>query len=144
MTEEISTAAWLDRVAQALAAEGFRDTPLQLVQGGQVWGQVKDLAEGWQWHVRGFEDGHLESEIEIQRWYVEHLSYPPRPAIAELTDLLDRHGISYVVLGTETQAISVPPPPQSLHDWVSLAIILGAIGGIYLLTKLLEEERPAE
>ena len=144
MTEQISAAAWLDTVARALSAEGFCDTAWQLVPEGQVWGQVKDLDDGWQWHVRGFEDGRLESEIEVQRWYVEHLSHPSRPAIDELTALLDRHGISYAVVGTETQTVSIPPPPQALRDWVSLAIILGGIGSIYLMNKLLEEENPGE
>ncbi len=140
--EQTSTAAWLDAVAQALLAEGFHNTAWQLEPEGQVWGRVKDLDDGWQWHVRAFEDGRLEAEIEVGRWYLEHLSHPSQPAIKELADLLDKHGIPYVVVGTETQAISQPQAPQVLSDWVSLVIILGALGAIHLLTKLLEAESP--
>jgi hypothetical protein len=71
---------WLKTVEEALKTEGFVPTVFQEIKAGQVFELVKNLPDGWQMHVRGFENGRLEAEIEISRWYLEHLCpcYPQK------------------------------------------------------------------
>jgi len=70
---------YLDRAKEALIKEGFRDTLLQFWKPGQVFGLVKPLDDTYEIHVRGYQDGTLDAEIEVSREYLEHLIYGSYP-----------------------------------------------------------------
>lgn len=116
---------WLKMVKKALTSEGFNDTLFQTQKPDQTFGFVKDIEDVWQMHVRGFKDGHLESEIELRRWFIEHLGPTRRPATIELIEILDNYGIPYRLVGEHPETIYWKiEPPESLTDWRPLAVIL--------------------
>ena len=124
---------WLERVKQALYVEGFRDTFLQVWKEGQVFGLVKKIDDIWEMHVRGFEDGHLEAEIEVSRDYLEHLNDKyRRPAINRLSKILDRHNIPYNVVGNP-EVMSELEPPRTLTPWKPIVVSLLTIASIVFL-----------
>lgn len=118
---------YLESVRQVLLVEGFEDTMLQIVKPGQVFGLVKRLSPEWEMHVRGFENGVLESEIEVSRDYFEHLDDRfCKDATSELVDLLERYGIPYRLDGTLPQIAVKLEAPKTLTPWKPVAL-LGAI-----------------
>ncbi len=87
MYEDRKLSNWLETVRQVLLAEGFKNTMLQVVKPGQVFGLVKRMDPVWEMHIRGFEGEVLESEIEVSRDYFEHLDDRfRREATNELVD----------------------------------------------------------
>lgn len=122
-----------------LRKEGFRDTILQVQKPGQVFGLVKRLGhpwEMWEMHVRGFEDGHLEAEIEISRDYLEHLndSYR-RSAAAELSRLLSKHGIPHAIERSSNVKLDLEAP-KTLTPWKPMVLALGGIMfALYVLSR---------
>lgn len=129
---------WLEDVKQALLIEGYKPTVLQIVKPGQVFGFVKDVGDAWQYHVRGFEDGHLESEFEISRYFLEHPD-TSRPATDELRKILDKHGIQYGWEGQLKAPIQIKTePPGTLTDWrplVAIGVALAAAAAIAYLCR---------
>ncbi len=122
-TDRGETRRWLEGVKQALLDAGYKDTLLQIRKLGQVFGLVRDVSKCWQYHVRGFEDGHLESEFEISRHYLEHPD-TSRPATAELRKILDERGIPYSWEGQLEAPIQIETePPGTLTDWKPLLVI---------------------
>jgi hypothetical protein len=117
---------WLMVVKDILIQEGFATTPLQKNEPGQVFGLVKKLDDKWQWHVRGFNDGRLESHIEVSNNFLEHLnSEHRREASYELKQLLD---VSCEITGDFHVMDVVFRPPERLTPWkLPAAIIAGTI-----------------
>lgn len=120
---------WLMEVKDILIQEGFAATPLQINEPGQVFGLVKKLDYEWQWHVRGFNDGRLESHIEVSNDFLEHLNPEHRrDASHELTQLLDVYGVSCEITGDFPVMDLVFRPPEQLTPWkIPAAIIAGTI-----------------
>ncbi len=128
-------------VRQVLLAEGFKDTRLQIVKTGQMFGLVKRLSDVWEMHVRGFEDGALESEIEVSREYFEHLDDQYRKdATSELLSILKQHGIPYKVTGALPEMAVRLQTPKSVTPWKPVAV-LGALLGIVALLGYLSRKR---
>jgi len=50
-----------------------------------------------EWHIRGFADGALDSEVEISRDWLQHLAAKPGPYYSPLLAILKNHGIPYSV-----------------------------------------------
>jgi len=126
-------------IEQILREEGFQDTLLQVQKPGQVFGLVKRLDppwEIWEMHVRGFEDGHLEAEIEISRDYLEHLDDRyRRSAGTELSQLLSKHGVPHVVERGGNVKLDLEVP-ETLTPWKMIAVALGVIAlALYVLSK---------
>ncbi len=123
----MGTSEWLQNVKAVLLQEGFSGTMLQTVKPGQVFGLVrKDDNNVWQIHVRGFDDGSLEAEIEISNDYFEHLDDTFRgEATSELREILDAYHIPYELKGSLPQA-SVIYPPKQLTPWKPI-VTIGAI-----------------
>lgn len=84
--------AYLLRVRKALEAEGFRHTPFQWRHKGHAFGLVRDLGDK-QIHVRVYEDGVVDAELEIHKRFVEHLLSPRPSAHDEVRRILRKHGI---------------------------------------------------
>lgn len=80
--------AYLDRVRRALASEGFRHTPFQWRHKGHAFGLVKDLRDR-QIHVRVYENGIVDAEVEISRHYLQHL-YSPRASAHRIVQRIFR------------------------------------------------------
>jgi len=131
----------LESVRQVLLAEGFKDTMLQIVKPGQVFGLVKRLSDVWEMHVRGFEDGALESEIEVFREYFEHLDDRYRKdATSELLSILEQRRLPYKVTGTLPDMEVRLQVPESVTPWKPVAV-LGALLGIVTLLGYLSRKR---
>ena len=82
------TAEWLKNVQAVLFQEGFSVTMLQKIKPGQVFGLIKKLDDVWEMHIRGFDNGNLEAEIEVSRDYLEHFDDKYRAdATSEMTQI---------------------------------------------------------
>lgn len=89
----LERAAYLARVRAALLAEGFRSTPFQWRHRGHAFGLVKPFGHDRQIHVRVYDDGIVDSEVEIHKRYVQHI-YSPRPsAHRHVQRIFAKHGI---------------------------------------------------
>ena len=76
-------------------------------------------------HVRGFNDGRLEAEIEVSRDYFEHLDDDyRRDATLELIQILDAHQIPYEFKGSLPQMEVILLPPKQLTPWKPIAAIV--------------------
>jgi len=128
--------AWLDSVKEALIADGFVDTILQIQKPNQVFGLVKKLVYPWEMHARGFSTDQVEAEIEISREYLEHLDDQyRRSALEELLVILERYGISYQVEGEFPQQYVTLRPPPHLTPWAPFVIIGIAAFLLIILSK---------
>jgi hypothetical protein len=131
----------LEVVREVLLAEGFKDTMLQIVKPGQMFGLVKRLNDVWEMHVRGFEDGTLESEIEVSREYFEHLDDRYRKdATNELLSILKQYGIPHQVTGASPDVEVMLQAPESVTPWKPVAV-LGALLGVVALLGYLRRKR---
>ena len=121
----MNTNEWLQRVQETLIQEGFSGTTLQTIKSGQVFGLIKKLDNVWEMHVRGFNDGRLEAEIEISRDYFEHLNDKyRRDATLELTQILDAYQIPYQSEGNLPQMGITLYPPKQLTPWKPVVAII--------------------
>ncbi len=111
----------LGRVREALLAEGFRDTVLQIYRKGQVFGLVKPLNETLEVHVRAYRDGSLDAEVEVSRKYIEHLTAGSEPAVEILTGVLRKHGIPYRVVRPPAGGTLTALSPGRLTPWKPFA-----------------------
>ena len=80
-------------------------------------------------HIRGFNNGSLEAEIEVSRDYLEHLDDKyRRDATLELTTILNRYGIPYQINSNLPEwSVTLNPPPQ-LTSWKPAAFFATVIG----------------
>jgi hypothetical protein len=123
----------LDCVKDVLVREGFRGTPLQVWKPGQVFGLVKPLDDVYEVHVRGYQDGTLDAEIEVSREYLEHLIYGSSPYDHYLLEILKRHNIPHKVV-KPIESAQKPPKPATLTPWKPL-LLIGAVVGIAFIAK---------
>lgn len=131
---------WLEQVKEALLAEGFKHTLLQVWKPRQVFGFVKDIRNVWQMHVRGFEDGHLEAEIEISRFFLEHPN-TSQPATKELCEILDQYQIPYTFVERPMAPIqSKTEAPGTLTDWRPIVEIMALLAVAGLVAYLISRE----
>jgi hypothetical protein len=86
-------ARYLQAVRAALEAEGFRTTMMQWRHKGHAYGLIKDLGK-MQIHVRVYDDGVIDAEVEVHKRYIQHLWSPRPSAHEEVQAILERHGIS--------------------------------------------------
>jgi hypothetical protein len=134
----------LEVVRRILLSEGFHEPLLQGWKQGQVFGLVKPLNELVEVHVRGYEDGTLDAEVELSREYLEHLWYGSKPYYGYLIDILERHNIPFSIVKP------IPPDPmyievpQNPTRWKPLLILATFFLGLYLLStsESRREERP--
>ena len=78
---------------------GFRDPIFQEWKTGQRFGLSRPLSSLLEWHVRGFADGMLESEVEISRNWLQHITASAGPFYSPLLRILDRVRLPFSVAG---------------------------------------------
>lgn len=83
------------RLAVVLKGIGFRDPFFQEWRVGQRFGLSRPLSDMLEWHVRGFADGTLDSEVEISRMSFQHLLSRPGSYYSPLIAILGRYGIQF-------------------------------------------------
>lgn len=91
-TGEEARMAYLEAVRAALEAEGYKSTPFQWKHKGHAYGLIKDLGQK-QIHVRVYEDGVIDAEIEIHKRYMQHIWSPRPSAHEEVQKILRKHGL---------------------------------------------------
>ena len=117
------TRDWLGAVAQALIDQGYEQSVLQVVSPGQAFGLVKPIDEMWEYHVHGYIDGRVESEVELSRRYIQHLSNTYRAdASAHLVELLDVAGIDCVPDGPAGEPVCLMAPANPI-PWGGLVFL---------------------
>jgi hypothetical protein len=84
--------AYMERVRTALEMEGFESTPFQWRHKGHAYGLIKDLGDK-QIHVRVYDDGVIDAEIEIHKRYLEHLWSPRPSAHRQVLRIFRKHAI---------------------------------------------------
>ncbi len=86
-------------LAVMLQRTGFTDPIFQEWKTGQRFGLSRPLSNLLEWHVRGFADGMLDSEVEISRNWLQHLAARSGSYYSPLLRILDRIGITFSVVG---------------------------------------------
>jgi uncharacterized ParB-like nuclease family protein len=86
-------------LAVILQQMGFTDPIFQEWKTGQRFGLSRPLSSLLEWHVRGFADGMLDSEVEISRNWLQHLAARSGSYFSPLLRILDRIGIPFSVVG---------------------------------------------
>jgi hypothetical protein len=87
-------------LAVILQQTGFTDPIFQEWKTGQKFGLSRPLSSLLEWHVRGFADGMLDSEVEISRNWLQHLAARSGSYYSPLLRILDRIGIPFSVVGS--------------------------------------------
>ena len=82
-------------LAAILCGMGFKDPFFQEWRLGQRFGLSRPLTAMLEWHIRGFADGTLDSEVEISRKSFQHLISRPGSYYSPLIAILGRHGIPF-------------------------------------------------
>ena len=86
-------------LAMILQLTGFTDPIFQERKKGQRFGLSRHVSSLLEWHVRGFADGMLDSEVEISRNWLQHLAARSGSYFLPLLGILDRIGIPFNVVG---------------------------------------------
>jgi uncharacterized ParB-like nuclease family protein len=86
-------------LAMMLQRTGFTDPIFQERKKGQRFGLSRHLSSLLEWHVRGFADGMLDSEVEISRNWLQHLAARPGLYFSPLLRILEGIGIPFNVVG---------------------------------------------
>mgnify|MGYP002395520022 CR=1 FL=1 len=86
-------------LAAMLHQTGFSNPIFQEWKTGQRFGLSRPLSSLLEWHVRGFGDGMLDSEVEISRNWLQHLAARPGSYYSPLLSILERTGIPFSVVG---------------------------------------------
>jgi hypothetical protein len=82
-----------------LQRAGFTRPIFQEWKTGQKFGLSRPLTSLLEWHIRGFLNGMLDSEVEISRKWLQHLAANPGPYNSPLLRILDMSGIQFSVVG---------------------------------------------
>jgi uncharacterized ParB-like nuclease family protein len=86
-------------LAMILQQTGFTDPIFQERKKGQRFGLSRHLSSLLEWHVRGFADGMLDSEVEISRNWLQHIASRPGSYFSPLLRILEGIGIPFNVVG---------------------------------------------
>jgi hypothetical protein len=82
-------------------------------------------------HVRGYEDGTLDAEVELSREYLEHLWSGSKPYYGYLINILMRYNIPFSIVKP------IPPDPmyigvpQNPIRWKPLLVLAAFFLGLY-------------
>jgi hypothetical protein len=124
----------LEVVRRILLSEGFYEPLLQGWRKGQVFGLVKPLNELVEVHVRGYEDGTLDAEVELSREYLEHLWYGSKPYYGYLINILKRYNIPFSIVKPIPPGPTYIEVPQNPIKWKPLLVLAVLFFSLYLLS----------
>jgi len=96
-------------LASILRRSGFMDPVFQEWRIGQRFGLSRPLTGLLEWHVRGFADGTLDSEVEISRKRLQHFAARPASYYSALVTVLKKSRIPFVV------ASRIPPDASYVY-----------------------------
>jgi len=112
----------LPRLERGLREVGFTEPP-QLVMEQQVFGLSKELDDVWQLHIRGYENGRLQAEVEVKWIYIEHAKEPSRSGHPWLRNCLLKLGIPFRETAPPKDCLNPSLElPQSLTKWEDLSV----------------------
>lgn len=133
----------LQELISVFQRAGFNPTILQKIVAGQIWGGVKGLDYHNEWHVRilcvsdGFEEFLIiESEIEIPRKWIQHISpqYPPDHFYEPVIEILYYYRIPFQIIGYLPPTPALVRRPLRYTEWgTPLASGLAILTGVILL-----------
>ena len=138
---------WLMAAKTVLLAEGFKRDLKQFRKPGQVWGVIRQEPDDMQIHVRAFNDGRLESEVELSNKYVQHLWSHRRNAHPEVSEILARNGLptkhvsdTFVPITGSKQGKQMPGGrTKNHHVAFSVAVGIGILlGKAYVKRRILK------
>jgi uncharacterized ParB-like nuclease family protein len=109
-------------LAAFLQRTGFSDPIFQEWKSGQRFGLSRPLSSLLEWHVRGFADGMLDSEVEISRNWLQHVAARPGPYYSPLLRILDRIGLPFSVAGRIPQDAVYVYLPELFGQMIPLQV----------------------
>jgi len=131
---------YFEPAKNAFLSEGLDENVPQVWKPGQRWGGAKLLDKNNEMHVRIIEryDGFgrfliVDSEIEVPRDYLEHLSqeFKAQPYYGPVLDILRRYGIPHSNVGflqPDPVVVNRPTQPTPWKPLLGVVIVLAAIG----------------
>ena len=87
----------IPRLALILRRMGFADPLFQDWRIGQRFGVARPLTSILEWHIRGFGDGSIDSEVEISRKRLQHIASRPGSYYLPLMAILRRNRIPFLL-----------------------------------------------
>ncbi len=143
----------VDNVYRALLSHGFREESLLRVYKGEKYSLVKKLVDPWELHVRIYENGMIESEVEVSRDYVEHLGDSRIYVVYETFNyysqvynklhILYKQPDRWVIKVIDHFHIKIRPP-KTLTPWKPIVITAAILTTIGLLTYALSRLEKGE
>jgi hypothetical protein len=137
----------LNKLKDYLINLGF-EVPLLALPEGEVFGVRKLLSPIWELHIRGFKDGSIESHVEVNREYFEHLTdlrvFVAYEAYQTYKPMFPKFYLQYAPTQKFVTSISENfevevPPPSTMTAWKpivgGLAIVGLATVLAYFLTR---------
>lgn len=100
---------YIPRLAVILRRMGFWNPFFQEWRVGQRFGLSRPLTTLLEWHVRGFADGTVDSEVEISRERLEHVAARPGSYYWPLLKVLRSHSIPFWASGR------IPPDARYVY-----------------------------
>ncbi len=130
--------------AMGLIDRGFKPTLLAVYKGESYSLSMKTYGP-WELHARIFNDGTIESEVEINRDYLQHLVGPRFNVVYEIYELL-RDYVSErkicirplsMCIGDVIENIGIElRAPKALIPWKPIAIITASLALTPILSNL--------
>ncbi len=142
---------WLKAAKAVLLAKGFKRDAKQFRKPGQAWGVIRQEPNDMQIHVRAFNDGRLESEVELSNKYVEHLWSHRRNAHAEVSDILASAGLptervseTFVPITGSKEGKSMPSgrTRNSHATAAAIAVGIGLMVGRHYISQVIFKRIP--
>ncbi len=125
-------------VYERLRREGFKDVRL-VKRKGERFDLTKKLRKPWELHIRIYDDGFAECEVEVEREYVEHLGKGRVFVIYEIYDYIKEEKMIFyrpkerwITEILENYVVRLDPP-KTLTPWKP---ILLSIAGIIIARRI--------
>ncbi len=142
---------WLKAAKAVFLAEGFKRDPKAFRKPGQVWSLVRQEEDDMQTHIRAFNDGRLESEVELSNKFVQHLWSHRRGAHEEVAEILARHGMPTMhvnetfvpITGTKEGKVMPAGRTKNHHAAVAVMVGLGILLGRAYIKRAVYKALPA-
>jgi sulfiredoxin len=109
-------------LTRVLKRMGFTDPIFQKWKTAQRFGIATALSSLLEWHIRGFADGLLDSEVEISRNRLQHITAQPGSYFSPLLRILNRIQIPFGVVGKIPPDAAYVYLPELLGEMIPLQV----------------------